>query len=182
MPAETKAALSMYELTQRSEFASLTVRQSVWVLVYVQHFLDTEICDPVAATLAAYECKSEEIARTLSYQIQSSKSMRAVLARFFGEDVEEVQHDGERAKVLRKVRKHLAAAEPGSVAAQRLVAQEERLVLGGKVSAPEEEDATVPAVTAQRFSVGDICVQNGQRFRVTSVDPNGTPLTAEPTL
>jgi hypothetical protein len=54
-----------------------------------------------------------------------------------------------RGKLLRKVRQNLREAEPGSIAAQRLLAQEERLVLGGKPEADDEPQAASKPATPE---------------------------------
>jgi hypothetical protein len=180
MPTATKTEpLSLSELTNTPEFNRLTVRQGIWVLVYLAHYLDTEICDAVAATQAAYECASEESARVLSYQIQASPNIRATLNRFFGDDSPEIaarqnlDREAQIAGLKRALKKTPPYEQPRG---RRLLAELTGLINTSEVSEPKT--ATVPA---QKFSVGDFVMQNNQKYRVTSVDANGHPLTAEPT-
>ncbi len=136
---------SLCELAETIEFGRLSPKMSVWVLTYLQHYIDTGILDTLLATNAAYQCQSEKTARVFGYQLLANPKIKAVLHRFFDEAQEPapVPMDPERKKLIVLVRKQLRAAEPGSVAAQRLTSQLQGLILGGQ----EEETAKSVAVS-----------------------------------
>jgi hypothetical protein len=143
MPYMDKPKMTALELTQTREFSVLSVRQGIWVLSYVQHFLDTGICDPMPPTKMAYKCKSDETARSFGYQVQANPKIRLVLHRFFGDNSQHAIAKTDRERLIATIRKQLRAAEPGSIAASRFVAQLERLLLGESDQPERAKDSQI---------------------------------------
>jgi hypothetical protein len=172
------------ELAATIEFAHLSPKMANWVRAYVKNYIDSGKLDPTTATKAAYDCRSDETARTFGYQLIGNPKIILALNRFFGNSPEQAfLKEVERAIYNRK----LTVAQ---VRALELLCRVNGWANGlprstdirvGAQNEPEEN--TAPAVPPQtsrpRFRVGDLCTQNGQTFRVTSVDANGQPLTAE---
>jgi hypothetical protein len=154
---------------QTSEcFLTLSQKQRMWLSIYV----DTG--DAWFATQLAYQCKTPEIAKRLSFKVKRSPKIRRALAEFRGDTRDP------RADLIEKVERNLVAAEPGSVAAQRLLFQLERLKLTVEPVAPDPkpEPKRLGRPRKTIFKIGDICVQRGQKFRVTAVDDAGQPTEA----
>jgi hypothetical protein len=159
------------QFQQSAEWRALTVKQRKWFIVYLY------TNDPLAATNAAFNCATETNAKCLSREMQKHHAVIAALDSW--------NEKSERQIVLDKLQRNIDASKPGSYVCAKFYAQWLKMkcdIDSEDGKAKPEVSATVSTVTAQRFSVGDICVQDGQRFRITSVDPNGMPLTAEPTL
>lgn len=153
-----------------TEWRALTVKQQKWLIVYLY------TNDALAATKSAFSCATETNAKCLSREMQKHRAIVAALDAWNGKS--------ERQIALDELRRNIDASKPGSTAHAKFYGQWLKMKFDidfedGKSEVAEPETATV---TAQRFSVGDICVQDGQRFRITSVDSNGAALTAEPTL
>ena len=78
------------ELSQTQEFQRLTPKQRLFVSTYCEGGLATGVYDPIAATRTAYECKSVEVARIMSYALMANIRIIAVLNRHFNaEPIEE---------------------------------------------------------------------------------------------
>ena len=73
--------LSELELTQ--EYQQLTQKQKLFVAEYCEGGIVTGNYDCVAATRTAYECKSPEVARIMSYSLMANIRIIAVLNRHF---------------------------------------------------------------------------------------------------
>lgn len=161
VPISPAPSITWERFQTSQNFLSLSEKQRLWLSIYL------ETGDFVFATSSAYKCASREIAKVMSYRVRRSPKIRRALAEFKGDTRDP------RADLIETVERHLAASEPGSCAAQRLLGQLERLKLGG---APEVEPAPEPKSTGRprtRFAIGDIVVQSGQKYRVTEVDSNG---------
>jgi hypothetical protein len=178
MPVQSKVTpcMNAYDLSRTSAFHRLSPKQAVWVLTYVQGYLDTGIFDPLAATKASYDCANEESARTFGYQLISHPKILIAMNRFFGDSPEQ---------------SFLNQVEQACFNKKLSVAQVDALKLYGELRgwtgrrnrAVEEDEPVLDGGTAEaspkpRFKVGDICLQDGQKFRVTSLSPDGEPLTA----
>ena len=89
----------------------------------------------------------------MSYEVRKNPNVKAAIAEFLGRNEREI--------LLEEVEHHLRHAGDGSIAAQRLLAQKERLILG---VAPEvEPEPSAPARIGRprtHFSVGNIVVQD----------------------
>jgi hypothetical protein len=183
---ETERRMSLYDLTQTPEFGKLSPKMATFLMRYVQDFISTGTFDPLAATKEAYpKCKSDETARIFGYQLLANPKIIAALDCFFGNSPERAslkvvtsKADQNRKRLLKQVEANLKAAEPGSVAAQRLLAQKERLLgLGVEVNEPEDGEPKVPA--HRKFKVGDRFTQHGHTGRVVAVDADGQPTQVE---
>ena len=125
-------------LESSPQWAALTEQQRIWVT----QFLATG--SALLATRTAYKAKSEANARVLSYEIAKNHRILAALDVAAGK-ASPVKTERERLiateqrqrkQLIATVRKQLKAADKGSVAAQRLLAQLERLTLGSKMGRP----------------------------------------------
>jgi len=76
--------LPIEELEKTQEFQKLTPKQQLFVRGYVESGRLHGGYDAVFATLGAYECKSPEIARIMSYTLMQNIRIVAVLSRHFG--------------------------------------------------------------------------------------------------
>src|ERR1700675_2335592 len=136
---------------QRStEWRALTVKQQKWLIVYLY------TNDALAATKSAFSCATETNAKCLSREMQKHRAIIAALDAWNGKS--------ERQIVLDKLQRNIDASKPGSYVCAKFYAQWLKMKFDidsedGK--AKPEVSATVSTVIAQRFSVGDICVQDG---------------------
>jgi hypothetical protein len=76
--------LSLEDVEKLQEFQKLTPKQRMFVSTYVASGLLNGNYDVVTATLTAYECKSPEVARIMSYTLMQNIRIIAVLNRHFG--------------------------------------------------------------------------------------------------
>jgi hypothetical protein len=181
---ERAPRMDVYKLSQTQEFSHLSPKMARFVMAYVKTLTDTDTVDPLAAVKYAYNTKNDESARTLGYELLANPKVILVLNLFFGVTPSEA--------FLKQVER--AIYNPNLSVAQidalKLYCDAHGIQRSGLGIAANKAHAAnhghevaEPATgTAQHFKVGDICVQDGQRFRITSVDPNGAALTAEPTL
>lgn len=70
-------------LQKTQEYSRLTGKQQMFIDTYVAGGLLDGHYDPIEAVLAAYHCKSREIARTMSYATTQNIRVVAVLNRHF---------------------------------------------------------------------------------------------------
>jgi hypothetical protein len=151
-------------LKNSTAWAALTESQKVFVTEFVA------TGSALLATKAGYHAKSDANARVLSYELAKNPTIVAAL------DVAAGKVKTDREILIEEVRRQLRAAERGSVAASKFSAQLERLLLGGKLEVEEKPNAEAPK---PRLKVGDICVQSGQKYRVTAVNEDGQPIAAD---
>jgi hypothetical protein len=93
-----------------------------WVAVYIQGFLDTGTWDPVAATQAAFTSANLNVCRATTWRVKRHPQMKTVLDLFVN------SKKSPQELALEEMQRHLDAAEPGSVAAQRLLATKHALL------------------------------------------------------
>ena len=174
-------AMTLRELQASLEYRACSDKAQRWITVLIQSN------DYTAATEAAFTCKSRRIAQAFSHAIRKWARVRACLNLYHGVSPHEAQLEDarlERIKLLREVKRHLRSSEPGSVASQRLLAQKERLLFGGEPEAETAETETpqtsAPSEAKHRFSVGDIAVLDGKKYRVTATREDGTVGEADP--
>lgn len=87
---EPKQRLSLDQLKETPEYKKLTPKQQLFVATYVAGGLADGNYDAVLATRTAYPCRSEEVARIMSYAIMANIRIVAILNRHFGaEPIEE---------------------------------------------------------------------------------------------
>src|ERR1700676_2408513 len=83
MKTETRKRMSVDELRMTPEFQRLTQKQQLFVATYCGAGLLDGTYDPIAATRTAYQCKSAEVARVMSYPLMQNIRIIAVLNRNF---------------------------------------------------------------------------------------------------
>jgi hypothetical protein len=138
------------------EYLALTEKQRVWV----DAFVDSQ--DAGQATVLAYGDNPDSAYRAmLTRKVETSPRVIAALDLFYGRSPKE--------KFIRDLQLDIARAKGvARVEGRRLYAR----VTGLIDSAPD-------AAVEHRFNVGDICIQDGRKYRVTSIDAHGHPLTAD---
>lgn len=179
---QSEPVMSLLELQASKEYRECSDRAQHWITVLIQSgFKYTD------ATQAAFNCKTRRVAQVFSYAVRRWARVRACLNLYHGVSPHEAQLEDarlERIKLLREVKRHLRSSEPGSVASQRLLAQKERLLFGGEPEAETAETETpqtsAPSEAKHRFSVGDIAVLDGKKYRVTATREDGTVGEADP--
>jgi hypothetical protein len=146
-------------LAASREYQDLSYARKIWVTKFLANGGDA-----LDATRHAYPDVSERSVHTMASQLKGNRAILAVLELYNGGVTREF--------LISETRLNLAKADPGSVAASRLLAQLERLVLGGQEQETKFEQA-VETVVAARFRVGEIVRQNGSKFQVTAVNEAG---------
>jgi hypothetical protein len=175
MEAAITISTEFADLKASAPFRRITISQQNWLL----EMLRTGSIH--AATRAAYPDAKNSSQATMAYQIQKSQAILDCLDWYRFRDAE-----SSRQALIDIVRKQLEAADPGTVSAQRLCAQLQSLTLGAKAAAASAaeiagEQIGEPMHAQGSTKVGDIILQGegNQKCRVTSVDADGQPLTAD---
>jgi len=78
----SQETMRLEELQQTPEYLALTDKQKLFVATYVQTCIDGKP-DPVHAVTIAYECKTRNNARVMSYPMLSNIRIVAALNRYF---------------------------------------------------------------------------------------------------
>jgi len=154
MVMPTLPTIDLSTLTQSMPWKRLSLAQKVFVKAYILNDGNA-----LAAAKIAYPKASPVSIRSMGWETRHAKNVEAALNWWAGKD--------NRARMIELVEKQIAAAEPGSVAASRLLAQLERLTLGsavGQHGAPKE----TPSDGVQRYAVGDVVTQNGHMFQIVA--------------
>jgi hypothetical protein len=148
------------------QWKRLTPQQRVWVLKFIVSD------DPIASTRTAYPTATDKSVKCMSYELRKNPGILSALDFYNGKTDLEIDLD--------EIQKQIDAAEPGSIAATKLIALKASLKRGVKPTSEEPETKSQATDGASpKFNVGDICVQDGKKYRVTSIDVNGKPLTAD---
>jgi hypothetical protein len=179
---ERAPRMSAFELSRTQEFSHLSAKMGRFVLAYVQTLLDSDTADPLAAVKYAYNCKNDESARTFGFQLLSNIKIVLTLNRFFGVSPSEAFLK-QIEKAIYNPNLSVAAVDALKMHCDANGIQRSGVGIVSKVASDKNHGhkATEPkpaTATAQRFSVGDFCYQDGKKFRITSVDTTGHPLTA----
>jgi hypothetical protein len=114
------------------------------------------------ATRRAYPAAKKTSISPLTWEILKSPRVRAVLDLY--------ENRANREKIIEAVKANLDVAEKGSVAAQRLLSQLERLVLGAESENPSAPSAAPAPGERPKYAVGEIVRQHGKRFRIEAVE------------
>ena len=157
--ATAAPTMSLETLHASPEYKVLTDAQKR----YVDAFVESQ--DAPRSLEAAYGSDSTPQYRSmLLRKIQTSPRVLAALDHFYSRS--------EREKFLRDLALDVTRAKGvGRAELRRLQAH----ILGFDAT-----DVELGTPTAERFRVGDICVQNGRSYRVSSIDAEtGRPLTAD---
>lgn len=75
--------LRLADLEKTQEYQKLTPKQRLFVATYCEGGLTDGVYDAVAATRTAYNCKSLEVARIMSYSLLANIRIVAALNRHF---------------------------------------------------------------------------------------------------
>jgi hypothetical protein len=76
--------MPLEKLRQTDEFLRLTQKQQLFVATYCEAGMVDGRYDAISATRTAYQCKTPEIARVMSYALMANIRIIAVLNRHFG--------------------------------------------------------------------------------------------------
>lgn len=79
MSIDPQKRISVDDLKQTPEFQRLTQKQRLFIIAYCDGGLFNGNYDPIAATRTAYQCKSPEVARIMSYSLMQNIRIIAVL-------------------------------------------------------------------------------------------------------
>ena len=83
----SKRRMPLEELVRTVEYSRLTPKQQLWISTYIESgALDERNYDAIFATRTAYNCRTEEVARVMSYSILDNVRVIAVLNLHFGAD------------------------------------------------------------------------------------------------
>jgi hypothetical protein len=180
----TDTSLMNSELTvlaRSAEFRHLTRQRKIWLMAFL-----TNGNDSLAATRQAYPDATAKSQAVMAHQLLRAQDLIDAL------DVWKWRSENARTQLLSQAEYQLARCEPGSVSAQRLLAQIERLTIGIKhgrheledenPNEPEEPLATSGAV--KTFIVGMIVNERGpdgvlHTGKVTAVAADGSPTIEE---
>jgi len=141
------AKLTIQELHRTEAYRALTQKQQR----LVELFLETG--DKVKSILSVFRCKSEETARTMTYDYFGKPRVLECIAVANGEDPERATFDAELERAI-----HNRKINPQQVKALQLFAK----VHGYGVA--EIESADEP----QKFAIGSVIMQDGQKYRVVA--------------
>jgi hypothetical protein len=158
-------AVSWRVLLTSSFWKRLTSQRKVWVAAFLT------MGDALVATRMAYHCKSEKNARCMTYELRKHKDIVACLEFFKGPIT--------RDEFMLELKETIQRAEPGSVAQVRAQSLYARLAYGDSTRPRAPQRSKSSSDAPAKFKVGDICVQDHKTFRVTSIDADGKPMTAE---
>src|SRR5712692_2056121 len=185
LTSETKGTITLAELQASPEYLACTPKMQVWLTTLIQSKFDYKL-----ATATAFNCKNLRQAHIFSYAVRKWAVVRAALNLYLGRSEQDV--------FLTDLQETIRRAPNGSDRQVRAQALYARLKFG--VSPPDGDEpverqpeaaSKPPAQTAapeasaasevspERFQVGEICRQDGKQYRVTSIDANGQPLTAD---
>jgi hypothetical protein len=81
---QTEQRMSLYDLARTKEFDSLTLKMQKFLVIYLRSLTPTGVADPLASVKAVYNCKSDQNARILGFQLLANPKIILVLNRFFG--------------------------------------------------------------------------------------------------
>lgn len=165
MAATPPPRLNDWQLaTHNPLWMRLSTKQRIFVSAFVCSNGDVKW-----AVGKAYPKAKKSSLSAMAWELLKSPRVRAVLDLYDGRESHE--------NLVTLVRDQLSHAEAGSVAAQRLLAQLERLTIKqyeSENSAPSAgSDATpVPSGPGDRprYAVGDIVEQGGHRFRIEAAE------------
>jgi hypothetical protein len=185
---QTEQRMSLYDLARTREFDSLSLKMQKFVLIYLRSLTPTGAADPLAAVKASYNCKSDQTARVLGFQLLGNPKIVLTLNRFFG-----VSPDAAFLAQVQKAifNRKLTTAQINALELYSRIHGVEKTAVGLAASrasaknhghASTKDEPETATVTAPQFKVGDFCMQGETKFRITSVDSNGKPLAAEEVL
>lgn len=196
----TKGVITLAQFMATPEFLACADKQRRWLQTLVESGFNYAL-----ANATAFDNLTPRRALLYGYAVRRQPHVVAALQVYLGTtdaDVLKEQRQDSVQHLLRRVRFQIKHVEAGSVAAQRFLAQEERLLLGGRIRIEDADDdepaakiskpqASAPVsippgdpASAKRFKVGDIVVERDDagvdhRGRVTAVDPDGQITDAE---
>lgn len=75
--------IKLDDLVLTPEYQRLTQKQRLWIATYIAGGMLDGNYDPIAATRTAYECKTPEVARIMSYSVMMNMRIIEVLNRHF---------------------------------------------------------------------------------------------------
>ena len=170
------------DLIQRREFQCLTPKQQAFLSRYISSGLLTGCYDASAATAAVYRTTPKN-ATIMSYEILGNRKIKAVIdLHFRRSEFDSIMDDLARAARLSIARdlKHGGSLSIATIKAVQILRNYARQNPGAGIVAPESETASIPEPEAKiEYHIGQKITQDGIRYRVTKVDPDGSVADAE---
>ena len=183
MAVETvsESAATWTRIEDSPAWARLTPQQRVWLASFV-----ASAGDALAATKTAYRTANDHQAQVMTWELQRKPAILDAIATANNTATTEPTKE----QLISECKRQLRAAEPGSVAASRLLAQLERLTLPDK---PAEEDRQLEVTPSlievtetpkPKYAVGQRVSQRdangGVHYGVVrAIDANGKPSSIE---
>jgi hypothetical protein len=166
-PVIKSGGITWAEFECTTQWKRLTPSQKLWFMAFCASG------DAVFAARLAFHCRSEINTRNLARQTEKSPRVVVALNLYRGKTEREI--------FLEQLKTKIDACEDGSIAQAKNLALYARLAFDvATPDEPEEKDASKnPAEPTPRFSVGDVVIQRGVRFRATKVSAEGKVLAAE---
>jgi hypothetical protein len=176
----TKGVITLAQFMTTPEFLACADKQRRWLQTLVESGFNYEL-----ANATAFAHLTPRRALLYGYAVRRQPHVVAALQVY----LETTEADELKARrqesvhqLLRQVRFQLRHAELGSVAAQRLLSQEERLLLGGRLKVedddePAAEKQTLPTPTVSTNRVPPSCrpVRDRETFELKGyLQPDGT--------
>jgi hypothetical protein len=151
--------LSIAEFHQTEAYRNLSPQRQALVDAYL-----TNGGDRTTAIRAAYPSAKKNSMRTMSCEYFKCRSVVVALAVANGYDPDRVQFDIDLNRAIKNPK-----TTRTQIAALRLFAETRGYTMPVS-KAPKADDT--------RFKVGDICLQDGQKYQVTAVNEDGQPTAA----
>lgn len=166
--------ITLDELKSHPIWRDLTVRQQTMVESWIFSG------DRVFAVRSAYNVKSAEVARVLSYEFFASPNVRSALNLFYGvtERDERDRDERKRKEFFDKLQRRILQGKVSIADAEmvKLVCQQRGWTT--PINLPSGKNGYIPV--SRRHVVGEVVTQDGVKYRVTEVNTQGKILSADP--
>ena len=184
--AITERCVPLSEIVPRPDFQGMTVAQQAWVRAYLTSGETTGTYDAIAATRAAYPATSAQHLSSRACHVQSHKKVKHILNIAFGQPETELDLIlSDLGRALRKsIRNDIKKGGSLSIATTRALDFYERHTWQKLTPSASRQEGPAAPITERdsaspKFKVGDLVRQEGSVYRITSLDADGNPLTAD---
>lgn len=170
------------DLIQRREFQCLTSKQQAFLSRYISSGLLTGCYDATAAVASVYRTTPKN-AVVMSYEILGNRKIKAVMdLHFRRSELDSIMDDLGRAARLSIARdlKNGGSLTIATIKAIQLLKSHARQNPDAGIDVLESETAPEPRPEAKiEYQIGQKITQDGVRYRVTKIDPDGSVVDAE---
>jgi hypothetical protein len=174
--------LRLTDLMQRQEFQRLTPKQQAFVAKVVSLGVTTGSYDAVTAAQTVYHTTPKN-AVVMSYELLGNRKIKAVLDAHFGRtEYESIMDDLARATRTSMARdlKHGGSLSIATIKAVQLLKSHARQNPDAGIDVLESETVSKHEPEAKvEYQIGQKITQDGVRYRVTKIDPDGSVVDAE---